>query len=217
MAIKFYDAVADTGGALGVEIPSGIKGVLLPKVSSTDRATGITVHRKFYIESDETIGLTVGLNGDGLFSACLIQGTGDAQVVGDLTGSEDKFGGGYITQLEDSLGATETVNGVGGLIDIKKVTVADDVTGDSYFRAGDRFHIDTNIYIIQSVTPVAGGSEITLASNATYYYAIGKWGYSNLSDTITVDTHNSYWLKITVQANTITPIEYSAFAIVTVY
>lgn len=217
MAIKFYDAVADIGGAIGVEIPSGVKGALLPKVGSLDRQTGITIHRKFFIESDETIGLTVGLDGDGLFSACLFQSAGALDEVGDLTGSEVKYGGGAIVKLEDSLGSTEVVNGAGSLIDIHKVTVEDDVTGDTYFRGGDTFHIDSNIYLIQSVATVAEGTELTLATDAVYFHAIGKWGYSNLSDTISIGSNEPYWLKITVQPGTVTPIEYSTFSIVTVY
>lgn len=217
MAIKFYSAITDTGGAIGAEIASGAIGALLPTVSSSDRASGITIHRKFYIESDSAIGIDVGIDGAGLFSACMFESAGDAEVVGDLTGSEIKYGSGQIVKLEDSVASTETVNGAGGLIDIKKITVEDDITGDVYFRSGDRVHVDSNIYTILSVASVAEGTEITLNANEVYYGAIGKTAYSNVSTTIGAGLYIPFWLKITVQPSTITSVEYSTFSIATVY
>lgn len=217
MAIGFYKAVADVGGLIGQAISSGVKGELLPEISSTDRTAGITIHRKFYIASDDAISIKVGLNGYGLFSATVFESASDAEVVGDLTGSEVKYGAGKIVKLEDSTTATETVNGAGGLIDILKVTVEDDVTGDVYFRAGDTFNIDSNAYTISSVASVAEGTEITLTASASYFYAIDKFGFSSISTSILASGTTPFWLKVTVQPDTVTSLEYNTFSIATVF
>lgn len=216
MALKFYNSALETGGVIGTEVGSGTKGALLPKVSSLNRQTGITIHRKYYIHSSEAIGLTVGLNQSGLFSSCTFESASDAEVVGDLTGSEVKYGAGIIVKAEDTLANTETVNGTGGLINLKKVTVADDITGDVYFRAGGNFYIDSTAYLIDSVTSVAEGTEITLLVESEYFYTIGKNGYSAVATSITADGTIPLWLKVTVQPNTVEEVEFSTFSIMTV-
>lgn len=217
MAIEFFDAESDAGGLIGQSVGSGVKGAILPKVGSVDRTVGITIHRKFYIGSDEAISIKVGLNGYGLFSATVFESASDAEVVGDLIGTEDKYGASKIVKLEDSTTATEIVNGAGGLIDILKVTVEVDPTGDVYYRAGDTFNIDANAYTIASVALVAEGHEITLTANAGYFQAIGKYGASAITSSITAIGTTPFWLKITVQPNTITDLEYSSFSITTVF
>ena len=217
MALKFYRAIGDTGGVKGDEISSGVKGVLLPLITSTDRANGVIIHRKIYIETDAGITLFSGINGYGQFSASWFKSASDAEVVGDLTGTEIKYGASQIIKLEDSLSNIETENGAGGLSDIRKITVLEDPTGDVFFRAGDQLHIDNNIYVIDVVTYLAGECEIALTANAPYFYAIGKYAYSNAENTLLATESDPFWLKVTVPAGTITTDEFNTFSIMTVF
>ena len=91
MALTYHKAVADTGGAIGSEISSGDVNTLFSEISLSVQASGATVSRKFYIAndgaSDEVIS-NLSKDSDSVFISILFESTGDAQVVGDLTGSE---------------------------------------------------------------------------------------------------------------------------------
>ena len=89
--ITYHKAIADTGGAIGTEIDSGIVGELLPEVTLAQQSSGATISRKLYIKND---GLTdfeisnLSMDASTPFTAILFESSGDAEVVGDLTGSE---------------------------------------------------------------------------------------------------------------------------------
>ena len=91
MALTYHKAAADEGGAIGAEISSGDIGALFPEVSLADQSAGVTISRKFYIANDEASDVTISnlsMDSFSVFSTILFESTGDAQVVGDLTGSE---------------------------------------------------------------------------------------------------------------------------------
>lgn len=217
MAIKFYKAVTDDGGTMGEQIASGEKGALFPLVTSSDRHDGIITHRKFYIESDSSIGIDVGIDGGSIFPVCIFESSGDAEVVGDLTGSERKYGVGKIVKAIDSSDNSETVNGSGGLSDIKKVVIEDDTVGDTYFIVNDKANIDDNTVVISAVNTVTEGIELTFSTALQYYGVIDNYIYSLVSTTIAQDGHVSFWIKETVLAGTVTEIGYNTFPIMTVY
>lgn len=96
MALKYHKSIADTGGAIGAEIDQTAN-ALLPTIKLTtaqgfpNQEDGAIIERKFYISNDSIVDEIISdfsLNDATPFSAILFESTGDAQVVGDLTGSE---------------------------------------------------------------------------------------------------------------------------------
>lgn len=88
MSVLFHKAEGDTGGAIGVEIGSGSVGVLFPTISEANLTDGEIIYRKLYLKSDRDETGSIALAESLPFDAILFEGSGDAQVVGDLTGSE---------------------------------------------------------------------------------------------------------------------------------
>lgn len=91
MAITYHKAVADEGGAIGVEIASGVVNALLPEVALADQSAGATISRKFYIANDSAEDVTISnfsLESYTVFTAILFESLGDAEVVSGLTGAE---------------------------------------------------------------------------------------------------------------------------------
>lgn len=88
--ITFYDAVADTGGALGSELTSGTVGELLPEVTKANQLAGVTIYRKFYLVNDvaSAIPVILTIGTPSAFTAIVFESGGDSEVVGDLSGSE---------------------------------------------------------------------------------------------------------------------------------
>lgn len=216
MAIKIYNSITETGGGIGTEVQSGIKGAIFPKISTQQKQNGGVIHRKVYLETDTAATIDYGINGDGLFSAAVFDSASDIEEVGDLLGTEDKYGSSIVTKLEDSGGLTETVNGAGGLADIKKITVAKDITTDVYFRAGDKISLAGIYYTIDTIADVAGEWELTVVSPSIYFGAIGLTTYSLMAKTLTANEHWAIWIKVTVQAGETTEEDFSTFSIVTV-
>ena len=90
MALTYHKAITDDGGAIGVEISSGDIGNLLRKILFAELTTGVSIPRKIYLVNDDVVDapITFSLDDYSHFEAILFESTGDAQVVGDLTGSE---------------------------------------------------------------------------------------------------------------------------------
>ena len=88
--IAIHKAVADAGGAIGDEIGSGEVAALIPKTTLADQNDGATILRKFYLKNTNTrseVG-TISLEASTPFTAIIFASSGDAEVVGDLTGLE---------------------------------------------------------------------------------------------------------------------------------
>ena len=91
MPLTYHKSVADAGGAIGVEIFSGVVDTILPKILLSEQTSGMIISRKFYIANSDVDDVTISnlsMDSFTVFSTILFEGTGDTQVVGDLTGSE---------------------------------------------------------------------------------------------------------------------------------
>ena len=91
MAITYHKAISDLGGAIGLEIGSGNVNEILPEILLSEQTTGTIISRKFYIANSGATDVAISalsLDGFTVFASILFESTGDAQVVGDLTGSE---------------------------------------------------------------------------------------------------------------------------------
>lgn len=89
--MAYHKAISDEGGAIGVQIYSGDVGTFLPDILLTEQSSGVLISRKFYITNDEVFDVIItklSLDAFSVFNTILFESTGDAQVVGDLTGSE---------------------------------------------------------------------------------------------------------------------------------
>lgn len=88
--IVLYEAVTDAGGVIGAELNSGQVDQLFPEISKAEQLAGVTISRKVYFKNEgaETIDLWMELVAGSTFPMIMFLSTGDAQVVGDLTGSE---------------------------------------------------------------------------------------------------------------------------------
>ncbi len=90
MAITHHEAITDDGGAIGADIISGAIDQVFPEVTLFDQSSGIIINRKIYIANDDVVDVSISVSMESatVFPAILFASTGDAQVVGDLTGSE---------------------------------------------------------------------------------------------------------------------------------
>ena len=133
MALTYHKSVSDSGGAIGDEIQSGISAALLPEVMLSDQSAGAKISRKFYIANDGASDVNISalsMDSSYVFTAILFESTGDAQEVGDLTGSETDespinvtipAGGhkSFWVQLDVPVGSTKTEDS--GSVDIKSI------------------------------------------------------------------------------------------------
>lgn len=214
MALTFYKSQTDSGGIEGVVITSGVKGALLPLVTAQDRLNGVTIHRKFFIKPDVDTALKIGIDTDGQFNATIFEETLYGEDVTALTGTETKYGASEIIRLEDSATLFETVNGAGGLADIKKIRVKYDDHSDVLFRVGDFIRIGTAVASISAVTDTTTDWEITLSSPITYAGVIGTEAFSVIDvATMTANTVKGFWIKIVVDAGDLTAVDYNTIGI----
>lgn len=218
MAIKLHKAVTDAGGALGVELKSGDISTFLPTISKVDLFSGITTYRKLYAVNDSSaISIILGIEDGGEFDViALFPSTGDAQVVGDLTGLETKYGASVIIKAIDSLANEETVNGVGGLTDIKKIVVPKHANYVLY-RVGEFVNFAGAIAKISSVVDQSTAFEITLETAVTYRYTIGKFASTHIVQLIGTSSHESFWVEQYIQPGATTDANYNSIKMIIDY
>ena len=133
MALTYHKAITDDGGAIGVEISSGGVNNIFSEIALSVQDSGATISRKFYIANDgaeDVLISNLSLDEYAVFVAILFESSGDAQVVGDLTGTEIDESPINVTipssghksfwvQLDVPIGSTKT-NSFGGA-DVKKI------------------------------------------------------------------------------------------------
>lgn len=91
MALTYHKATTDDGGVKGDEIFSGDLNTLLREVTQAEQTSGVTISRKFYIANSAASDFLISalsMDSDTAFTAILFESSGDAQVVGDLLGTE---------------------------------------------------------------------------------------------------------------------------------
>ena len=90
MSLKYHKAITDDGGAIGNDISSGEVGNLLRKILLSEQTSGVVIPRKLYLVNEDVVDVDIVFNLEeySFFEAILFESTGDAQVVGDLTGLE---------------------------------------------------------------------------------------------------------------------------------
>lgn len=214
MALEFYKSLTTDGGIEGSIIYSGVKGALLPLVTSQNRLLGVDIHRKFFIKPDVDTALKIGLDTYGVFNAVIFEETTYGENVSALLGTETKYGASKIVQLEDSATLTETVNGAGGLADIKKIRVEKDEHSFVLFRVGDFIRIGTELATINAVTDVITHWEITLTTPITYAQLIGSMAFSVIDvATITAGTVKGFWILVKVSAGDTSTLDYNTLGI----
>lgn len=200
MIVEYYQAISEDGGAIGSQFSSGDIGGLLPQVTTQNMIDGITIRRKLYVKNIAgTSTINLGLESFGVFHASVFESTGDAQVVGDITGSEEKFGGAEISKAIDTDTNEETTNGTGGLINIKKVVV-DKNPHYTFFRVGDPIIVNYKLGEIQTIVDLTTHWEIELVDAVPYGYVIEKNAFSVIESALAIGNHKSYWVEVLINA-----------------
>jgi hypothetical protein len=203
MIIKFHKALTDEGGAIGTQIISGGIDALLPTVDTQEMIDGINIYRKLYLNNTGQDGIVkVSIGSLGIFNASIFPSTGDAQVVGDILGTENKYGGSIISKATDSSSNFETVNGAGGLVDIKKIVVSKN-PNFTFFRVGDIVKIGKYFSTIQTITDLSTDLELELVNAVPYSYSIGSFASSIFEQNITSGNHSSCWINVLITAGNI--------------
>lgn len=147
MAFTWHKSITDDGGAIGAEITSGTVGAIFPALTTAERIAGDDKLRKIYITSDADVTAFITLGSTGLYNAGIFPSGGSAEVVGDLTGAEDRYG------ASEVVSATTTV-----------ITVTNNPDW-VFFRAGGYLIYSTEVSAISTVTDNGNGtSEVTLSA-----------------------------------------------------
>ncbi len=211
MGINLYKAVGDSGGGIGEQISSGTPSSFLPKIENVDMQIGITTFRKLYLKNVESydIQAIIGIDEGGEFQlTATFDSTGDAQVVGDLTGSELKFGSSKIIKAIDSGSNEETVNGAGGLTDIKKIVV-EKHGSYSLYRLNKIVNFMDLSGKMTLVADLGSSFEITLETAVPYQGVIGESASTYMTKTIPANSHLSIWIEQYIQAVSSTSEHYN--------
>lgn len=197
MALTWYEAVSDDGGAAGSQITSGTVNQLFPALTASERLIGSDKYRKVYLESDTAVTVYVGLQTNGLFNACLFESSGSAEAVGDLTGSENRYGAGYINS-----GST-----------VDQVVVNDDADWTK-FRASEFIAYGTDVVQIDSITDLGGTLQINLASSLSIAPDEGEYITSVIPITLPSATKVPFWMEIKVAAGSVKDDDYNTVGII---
>ena len=90
MAYTFYRSKVD--GAIDTAIVSDEVGALFSTLTSQERIAGDDEFSKMWLMSDVDITSFIGLNSPSPYSSCVFASASDADAVGDLTGTEARYG-----------------------------------------------------------------------------------------------------------------------------
>lgn len=209
--IKIHKADSDAGGVLGTELTSGAISEFLPTILKNDMLVGVTTFRKLYAVNDTTsISVRFGIEDGGEFDLIAIfESTGDAQLVGDLTGAETKYGATVITKAIDSSATEETVNGAGSLVDIKKIVIPK-IGSYVLYRVGEFIYFANRVGKIQTVTDLGTEFEIELETATTYAFTIGEFAQTHIIMQVPTAGHSSMWVEQYIASGESTPANYNA-------
>jgi hypothetical protein len=199
MAYTWYKAAADEGGAKGSEISSGTVNALFPTLTTQERINGDDKKRKVYLESDTALTVYVGPATTGDYNACLFASAGDSEVVGDLTGSEDRYGAARVVS------ATTTS------------IVVEDNADWQFFRAGEYIISGGDIAQIDTVTDEGDGTHtVALVSELGAAPAADDYITSALQLTLAAETAVPFWRENKVAAGSSKVNEYNTVQILVV-
>ena len=198
--VTFNKSATDDGGAIGTALTDGGVDELLPAVSSQDRLHGVTIHRKMWITSDTDLSILSSLSNEGQYDACWFESAGANDVVGDLTGTETKYGASPIV--------SNTVN---------TAVVTNNAT-DVILRANDYAYIGADIVQVTSVTDKGDGtSDVVFSPDIPAGDHSGTSFSTLINKTFVATTGVPFWVKIQIPALASLTSNFNTIQFLTVY
>lgn len=140
---------SNTDGTFNSVITSGTINAVFDTLPFADRVAGVDDFGKIWIESDTTETLYIGLNQESDYNSCVFVSAAEADAVGDLTGSEARYG-----QLTVISATTSVI-------------VVTDHTQWTLVRTNDKLIIGGDLYTCTGVTDnLDGTSDLAVATEA---------------------------------------------------
>jgi len=174
MAYTFYKSKVD--GTIDTQIVSDEIGALFSTLTSQERIAGDMEFAKMWIMSDVDVTAFIGLNSPSPYSSNVFVGATDTDAVGDLTGTEDRYG------------ALEVVSCTATALIVKKNADYDLV------RNGDTIVVTAKAYDVNSLVDNGDGTVTLGASNDFSPLPVaGNWITSIVRITLVTATARPIW------------------------
>ena len=194
MAYTFHNAKAD--GSVDAQITSGQVNSLFTTLTSQERIAGDQEFAKFWLSSDADISSFVGLNAPSPYSSNVFLSANEADAVGDLTGSEVRYG------------ALAVVSCTATALVLTKNTDYE------LIRDGDTVIVAAKAYDLNSLTDNGDGT-ITVGSSINFspVASAGTWVTSVFQMDLTTATPKPFWREELVAAGSAYVAEYATASI----
>lgn len=200
MANLTYHKVVNsiTDGSRGVSITSGEVDAILPYLTSQQRITGITQLEKFYITSDITLNVFVGVTSLGLFTASLIGSANAGEVASAITGANDRHGSSKIL--------SNTASGC----------VIEDDPIVTRFRVGDLVLVGNVVVEIATITAQGANRTITYLHPIANVDLVGTNATTMLQMVLTANVAVPLWIENIIPPSAVATQTYNTLPIVIV-
>ena len=177
----FYNSKVD--GTIDAQITSGVVGNLFTSVTVSERVSGDTEYQKVWITDDADSNTYVGINSYSAYGQNVFLSANEADAVGDLTGSEVKYGAMKVVS------ALETA-----------VTVTNDPLY-TLIRVGDTIAVKSAPYEVASITDNGDGtSDIAATIDYVAVPGVGEFITSMFTMALTTGTPKPFWRERQVEA-----------------
>ena len=180
--LTYFKSATNDGGAKGTQLTDGGVDDLFPTITSQDRLNGVNFKRKIWYESDTALTIVCSLANQGQYNSCFFKtATGGNDVVGDITGTEDRYG---------------ALNIVSNTVNTAKVTNNAKWT---LVRVADKAHIGSDVVTVSAVSDNGDGtSDVTFSPDIASADHSGGFMVSTLAETFAVATAVPFWVEIDV-------------------
>ena len=179
--ITYFKSATDDGGAIGTQLTDGGVTELFPIITSQNRLTGLNYYRKAWYNSDEALTIMCSLANLAEYNASFFESAGVNDVVGDLTGSETRYG---------------ALNIVSNTTTSVKVT---DNTLWTLARVNDYAHIGDTIVQIDTITDNGDGtSDIAFSPAIVTADHSGTAFSTTISKNFTAGVDVPFWINVDV-------------------
>jgi len=181
MSYTYNDSNVD--GTIGDAITSGTVGALFTTLTAQERVAGDQEFSKVWITSSASLTAYIGITEPSPYSSNVFVSASDSDAVGDLTGSEDRYG------------ALEVVSCIATLL------VVNNNADYTLARVGDTIIVDGSAYEIDTVTDNGDDtSDIEATIDFVSLPSADDWVSTVFSLALTASTAKPFWREEKVVA-----------------